>query len=88
MNWLTTAKEGQTQQVPAGIEERMVWLCSFGTPRLSRASGGWHARIEMNTNTTGAKFEIVTDFDCETPSKAVDDLIARMLQTLSKLTAP
>ena len=85
MNSLTVARIGEVDAVPSGFEDRLVWLCRFGVPRVSRADNGWHARIEMNTNTTGSKFEVVTQFDHPTPSAAVEVLINRMMEALAAL---
>lgn len=89
MGWLTTAKSGVTEQVPASLEERLVWLCRFGKPavRKSGVTDGWVANIEMNTNTTGSKFEVSSGHDCASPSAAVAELISRMLEALTALGA-
>lgn len=73
--------------VPASVTERMQWLCSFGTPAINRMRNGWWASIEMNTNTTGAKFQVDTEMDHETIDSAVDDLIHRMIESLVSLGA-
>jgi hypothetical protein len=41
----------------------------------------------MNTNTTGAKFEVSSEHTHSTPAEAIDVLIARMLETLAQLGA-
>lgn len=85
MSWLTAVKSGSTERVPASFEEKMLWLCKFGEPGVSKMHKGWWARIEMNTNTTGSKFQVDTDMTHETPSQAIDQLIARMLDALAAL---
>lgn len=85
MSWLTTVKEGNTERAPAGFEDKLVWLCRFGTPGISKHERGWHAQISMNTNTTGSEFKVRTGFDCQSPSVAVDSLIERMLEALAAL---
>jgi len=85
MNGLTIAKDGEFGRAPAGIEDRLIWLCRFGTPRVFRMNQGWHSAIEMNTNTTGAKFEIMSAFDCKTPSESVEQLISRMVDALGAI---
>lgn len=86
MNALTVAKSGRVETVPAGFEERLVWLCQFGKPRVSMLDTGWHASIQMNTNTTGTSFEVKSEFGNQTPSAAVSQLIERMLSALVALT--
>ena len=49
---------------------------------------GWVANIEMNTNTTGTSFEVRSEFSMATPDAAVEQLIERMLASLSKLLTP
>lgn len=85
MNWLTAVKSGSTERAPAGFEEKMLWLCKFGEPGINKMRKGWWARIEMNTNTTGSKFQVDTEHTNETPSQAVDQLIERMLDALAAL---
>jgi hypothetical protein len=86
MGALTFAKDGKVETVPAGFEDRLIWLCRFGKPRLSMVGQGWFASIEMNTNTTGSSFKVESDFKGATPSAAVDQLTERMLTTLATLT--
>jgi hypothetical protein len=86
VNSLTAARAGRVETAPADFEEKLVWLCKFGQPRLGMLSKGWHAKIEMNTNTTGTSFDVSTDFQQPTPSAAVDQLIERMLTALATLT--
>jgi hypothetical protein len=85
MSWLTAVKTGSTERAPAAFEEKMEWLCKFGEPSVSKMRNGWWARIDMNTNTTGSKFQVDTDTKHERPSQAVDQLIERMLDALTSL---
>lgn len=72
--------------VPAGLGEKLIWLRKFGKPRVGiYGTSDWHANIEMNTNSTGAAFEIRSEYKHQTPEAAVDQLIERILATLSKL---
>ena len=77
-----------SETCPSGIEDRLIWLCRFGEPRVLKMSGGWHACIEMNTNTTGSKFEVRTDFNCGSPYESIDQLISRMCEALAALARP
>jgi hypothetical protein len=87
MNWLSTkAKESVAETVSAGIEEKLVWLCRFGRPKLYRMENGWHCCIDMNTNTTGSKFEVSSEYKLASPSAAVDQLIERMLVALAAVS--
>lgn len=79
---LTTAKAGTFGTVPVGLAERLQWLCRFGKPRVSMLSGGWHATIDMNTNTTGTSFEVQSEFRMKDPETAVEQLTERMLAAL------
>lgn len=75
------------EPVPSSVSERMQWLCKFGEPSISRMRSGWWARIEMNTNTTGAKFQVDTEMKHGTIDEAVDQLIHRMIEALVMLGA-
>jgi len=88
MNGLVAAKAGVTETMPAGFEDKLVWLCRFGQPRVSNGGDGWNACIEMHVSAQGAKFEIRSDWKMCSPSAAVDMLIQRMLEALARLTAP
>lgn len=85
MGDIQAIKPHRVETVPAGLSERLVWLCKFGKPRLSVPRDGWHANIEMNTNTTGSSFTVSTEFKLESPDAAVAQLIERMLETLATL---
>lgn len=85
MNDLSLATPRLVDTVPAGLEEKLIWLCKFGKPDLSVVTAGWHARIKMNTNTTGSEFTVQSDFKMPTPMAALDQLIARMLDALCAL---
>lgn len=60
----------------------------YGKLFLMRTSfPGWRCSIEMNTNTTGAMFEIKSENDCATPILAAVQCLERMyiaLKTLGK----
>lgn len=86
MGCLTRAQGGTVDRVPAGLSERLQWLRRYGQPRLHFMSDGWHARIEMNTNTTGAEFQVKSEFSHATPDAAVAVLIERMLHALAAAT--
>lgn len=85
MNNLTLTNSVAVEAVPADLEGKLIWLCRFGKPSLSVVTSGWHARINMNTNTTGSEFKVDSDWKMPTPTEAVDQLIARMLEALSAL---
>jgi hypothetical protein len=82
--------ETPVERAPADLEGRLVWLLKFGIPRVSRvrSASGWHASIEMNTNTDGASFEVKSEFNHDTPSQALDLLIRRMLAALAAQGKP
>lgn len=86
MNSLAMVKPAKVETVPAGFEEKLVWLCKFGKPGVSMQDSGWHARINMNTNTTGTAFTVASEFGLRSPAAAVDQLIERMLTALATLT--
>lgn len=62
----------------ADLETLMVALCKFGQPRLSRMDRGWHASMKMNTDATGAKFEIQAEFTHTSPGDAMTVLCDRV----------
>lgn len=69
----------------ASLDEKLNWLCKFGVPGVSRFPKGWWARIEMHVSSQGTKFQVDSEMTHATPSSAVNELIARMLQTLKDL---
>ena len=83
MTELATLKAGKLERVPEGVSERLQWLCYFGKPRISMLGEGWHARIEMNTNTTGAQFTVVSEFGMKSPDAALQQLVERMLTAVT-----
>lgn len=88
MGSLATLKSVDVGRVPDGLSERLQWLRKFGQPRLSMPGKGWYASIDMNTNTTGSKFTVSSEFEIATPDEAVAMLIERMLGALAKLATP
>lgn len=90
MNALVGIKGGAAERVPAGLNDRLVWLTKFGKPKVGvYGSGGWHAHIEMHVADTvkGASFEVKSEFKHQTPDEAVGVLIERMLDTLAQIGA-
>lgn len=86
MNGLVASKGGATERVPAGFEEKLVWLCRFGQPAVRNMGDGWFAKVEMHVSAQGASFDIKSDFSMQTPAAAVEQLIERMLEALARLT--
>jgi hypothetical protein len=86
MNMLTASKSGTTEHVPAGFEDKLVWLTKFGNPGVSMLRNGWHAQIEMHVGAVGASFTIRSEFDHANPLAALDVLIHRMLESLSQIS--
>lgn len=88
MNSLTVPKTGKVETVPSSFEEKLVWLTRFGRPSVGVFDSGWHASIEMHVADTvkGTSFKVRSDFGLSSPAVAVDELIVRVLSTLSQLT--
>ena len=82
---IRAAQDGRVEHVPAGFEEKLVWLCRFGTPRVSRHKGGWRCGIEMHVSAVGAQFEIGSEFNHGSPGEAIEVLIQRMLEALATI---
>lgn len=80
---LTITRGGKVERVPETLSERLLWIAYFGKPGISVVSEGWHAKIDMNTNTTGASFTVRSEFNMATPEAAVQQLIERMLTALA-----
>jgi hypothetical protein len=72
-------------RIPADLSGRMVYLCGYGKPSLSRMDNGWHARIEMHVSSVGAQFTVKGDYNHDTPEMAVQVLLDRVTATLGKL---
>lgn len=70
----------------ATFEEKLLWIDrTFGRPTVYRASNGWQCGVEMRTSASGAKFEVNSEFNCDTPSAAIDQLIARIRNVLESM---
>jgi hypothetical protein len=85
VNELSARKADAVEYVPADLSGKLQWLCKFGRPSTSMMDSGWHARIIMNTNTTGTSFDVKSEYDLTSPDRAVEQLIERMLCALAKL---
>ena len=87
MNWLTKAIDNTTSfNQTDDLQELMIDLIRFGKPRVSFLQGGWYCTVEMNTNTTGAKFDISSEFNHPTPMSAAKQCYARIQTALKQLT--
>lgn len=82
---LSLFKPNAEPRIPADLAGRMVYLCGYGCPSLSRVDHGWHARIEMHVSSAGAQFTVKSDYKHETPEEAVQVLLSRIAETLGKL---
>ena len=66
------------------VEQALIGLMRYGQPRLGVYGEGWHAHIEMNTQVTGGKFEIRSDFKHASPSAAIRQLLDRVEAAVRK----
>lgn len=82
---LTLFKKEDAQQVTEDLNFELQELIKYGHPRMSHHQGGWYCRVEMNTNTVGAKFDIDSGFDHPTPIAALKVCRERILNALKQL---
>lgn len=72
---------------PESLDKFLQSLCKYGQPTIRRMNRGWFAKIQMNTNCEGAKFDIDSEFDHATPSEAVAVLAERIHKALKKINS-
>lgn len=69
----------------ASLEEKILSLAKFGRPGVSLINGGWHCRIDMNTNAAGASFTVSSDFGVPTIMAAVDQCMQRVDEAIKTI---
>ncbi len=67
------------------LEDLLAALATFGKPRVSLQTRGWHACVEMHVSAAGVSFEVKSDFDHKTPSAAARQCAERVLAALNGL---
>jgi hypothetical protein len=82
---LALFKKEQTRQITEDLNVELQELIKFGHPRISHLQGGWYCKVEMNTNTVGAKFDIDSGFDHPTPMSALKVCRERITNALNQL---
>lgn len=76
--------EQLTPQQGPELEHVLLNLARFGRPRLSIPSkSGWYCSIDVSVTPTGAKFEVASDFDKETPIAAALECQQRLIAALA-----
>ena len=68
------------------LSEILIEMLQYGHPRLAHLSTGWHCCVNMNTNTEGTKFEIMSEFGMSSPLEATKQCHERIISTLQNLT--
>ena len=87
MNWLNKVVDNTTSYKQTDdLQELMVEMIKYGHPRVSHMQGGWYCCVQMNTNTTGAKFDISSEFSHPTPMSAAKECYTRIQTALKQLT--
>lgn len=85
---MTTLKPIAPTAAPVGdLERLLVHMTRYGEPSLRMMNSGWHCNVDMNTNTTGTRFTVASDFDIATPLAAAVQCNERIEAALRKLGA-
>lgn len=80
--------EPLTRQQGPELEDVILDLARFGTPRLSMPNKkGWYCTVDVNVTPTGAKFEVRSEFDKETPIAAALECQQRLSAALAAIGA-
>lgn len=66
------------------LESTLQNLCRVGKPRVSYVSDGWVCAVDMHVAAAGTEFKIRSEFDCESPFKAVNECTQRVVATLKQ----
>lgn len=66
------------------LQELLVSLQDFGSPRVSFIRGGWFASLELNSPSVGVKADIDSDFSKATPLDAVMQVRDRLQDLFRK----
>jgi hypothetical protein len=80
-------KPEEARVISDDLNHELMELIKYGHPRMSHFQGGWYCRVEMNTNTVGAKFDIDSGFDHPTPIIALKTCRERIEQALRQLVS-
>lgn len=89
MNFLSPRNNVVPPRTDATLTDKLLWLLSFGRPRVAHLSEGWVASIEMNTAWGAcADLTIRSDFNIKHPDLAVDMLIERVMNVVGSTKPP
>ena len=79
--------EGESARPVEGLstDELLAAMARLGQVRLFLFMGGWVASINMNTNTTGASFEVSSEHHLPTPRDALKQCYERALGAVAQL---
>lgn len=80
----------QPPDAPEDLNELLLQLTEYGSPRVSLISEGWFAALELNTNSKGFAGKISSEYDHPTPLNAVMQLRDRleyMVKEMATLTS-
>jgi hypothetical protein len=64
------------------MENDLIALCKYGKPRIAKMPDGWMCSVDMHVAAKGTSFEVKSDFNCITPSAAVEQVMQRIEDTL------
>lgn len=67
------------------FEQDLIDLKKYGRPKITcMDDGSWYCSISMHVSSKGASFDVASDFKQRTPSEALAQCRARIIETLSK----
>jgi hypothetical protein len=75
----------ETKVVSEDLQAELIDLIKYGHPRISHLQGGWYCKVEMNTNTVGANFNIDSTFNHPSPMSALKQCKERIENALKQL---
>lgn len=86
MNQLTAYAQRAQLSENASLEEMLIAMTAFGSPRVSQLTGdGWYCTVNMRVASKGAEFKIDSEIRHKTPSEAARECLQRINETLSQL---
>ncbi|MBS1729828.1 MAG: hypothetical protein JSS67_03520 [Bacteroidetes bacterium] len=69
------------------LEDLLLRLNTFGKPSLHRMDKGWWCSIDMFVSAKGTDFKIKSEWDCATPTLAVQQCLQRVAETVGSVKA-
>lgn len=83
MSFLSIFQQSEkTMLVQETLEEILQGLECYGKPWIWKTDRGWCCQVDMRTVSTGSKFEVKSELDNESPTKAAKQCADRVAAAL------